>query len=235
MRMPPKISEVSAPTDREIHNRIFDAILDRRLRPGVRLGEDRLAQLFGVSRTKIRHALATLAQDGVVQIRRNHGATVAAPTPGQVRQVFEFRRMLEPAVAAGFAASHLPEQIDALAAHVLCEDAARTAGNTAELIRLTGRFHLLLAELAGNPFVCSWLKEMEALTCLAILHYARAESFACPAHEHSQILAALTGRDGKAAARLMTRHLAHVEAELDLDAQAPVPLDLAVAFGQSAA
>src|SRR5450631_384075 len=51
------------PTDLDIYDRIFKAILARRLLPGARLGEEELAGLFGVSRTKVRNAIIRLAQD----------------------------------------------------------------------------------------------------------------------------------------------------------------------------
>ncbi|WP_432843030.1 GntR family transcriptional regulator [Dactylosporangium sp. CA-092794] len=52
----------------DVHRRILDHIRDRGLAPGERLGGERdLAQTFGVSRSSVRQALATLERTGAVR------------------------------------------------------------------------------------------------------------------------------------------------------------------------
>lgn len=219
-------------TDQDIHDRIFSAILARRLHPGARLGEEELARLFGVSRTKVRHALAKLVQDGVVQVRRNHGASVAAPTRAEARQVMEFRGMVEPALAAALARACPPGAANALRRHVAEEQAARAARDDGRLVRLTGEFHLRLADLHGNALLARTLREAEALTCLSILSYGRPNAAACLPDEHGRILAAIVAGDADQAAKLMRHHLHHVAAEMDLakPTGGAGPTDLAAAL-----
>jgi DNA-binding GntR family transcriptional regulator len=217
-------------SDQEIHARIFDAILSRRLPPGARLTEMQLAELFGVSRTKVRQALARLTQDGVVEHRPNQGARVVIPSAALTRRVFELRAILEPAVAAAVAREGRPGDIARLRRHIAAERAARQAGDEAALIRLSGEFHMLLAELHANPMIIRMLRELEALTCLAILHYAPTGHAACLMHEHSAILEALTSRDEDRAAELMQEHLTHVMAELNLEEAVPAGWRLADAL-----
>lgn len=221
------------PSDQDIHDRVLAAILGRRLHPGARLVEDDLARLFGVSRTKVRHALAKLAQEGVVQVRRNFGATVAAPSRTEARHVFEFRRMVEPALAARLAQDRLARDhlahdrpaadLADLRAHVAAEQEARARNDHAALIRLTGEFHLHLAGLHGNALLVRTLREAEAMTCLCILSYGRPHASACLPDEHARILDAVDAGDAEAAASLMLSHLHHVEAEMDLDEPAAPP------------
>ena len=217
-------------SDKEIHDRIFDAILSRRLPPGARLTEMQLAELFGVSRTKVRQALARLTQDGVVEHRPNQGARVVIPSAALTKQVFELRVILEPAVAAAVAREGRPGDIARLRRHIAEERAARKAGDEAELIRLSGEFHMLLAELHANPMVIRMLRELEALTCLAILHYAPTGHAACLMHEHAAILQALASRDETRAGELMQEHLTHVMAELILEEPVPAQWRLADAL-----
>lgn len=204
------------PTDQDIQDRIFEAILARRLRPGAPLREEELAQVFGVSRTKVRPAIAKLAQAGLVQVRRNHGATVAAPTRQEARHVLELRGMIEPPVAAALARACPAGAIKELRRHVARERAARRAGDDAALVRLTGEFHLRLADLHGNALLARSLREMEALTCLSILSYGRPNAAACLPDEHGRIVGAIEAGDGDAAGALMRHHLEHVAAEMDL-------------------
>ncbi len=203
------------PTDQQIYARIYDAILARRLQPGARLGEEELARLFDVSRTKIRAAIVKLAQDGVVQTRRNHGASVTAPTRDQARHVMEFRRMLEPPVAASLARTR-PAALAGLRPHIEAEHAARAAQDDPALIRLTGEFHLRLAELHGNDLIIRSLREAEALTCLSILSYGRPSASACLPDEHARILAAIEAGSAETAAGQMLQHLDHVADGMDL-------------------
>ena len=54
--------------------RIATAIYEHRLMPGTKLGEDRLAGIFGTSRAKVREVLARLAHDQMVDLFPQRGA-----------------------------------------------------------------------------------------------------------------------------------------------------------------
>jgi len=222
--------KTAAPTDQDIYERIFLAVLERRLRPGAHLREVELAAMFGVSRTKVRQALAKLIQVGIAVPRPNRGAAVAAPSRGRTRQLFELRTVLEPAIAAQLAGRHRPADLARLRSHIAVEDKARTSGNQAALIRNTGEFHLLLAQLHGNELIHDLLKQLEALTCLAILSYARTESCACLPHEHRDIVEVIAARNTESVRSLMAAHLGHVLAELDLEERPTIRQDLSSAL-----
>src|SRR5262245_33443870 len=74
--------------------------LKRRLLVGefplrIRLGEERLAALLGVSRTPVRQALARLHAERLVERRPDGGYAPAAPNLLEIRQLYEVRRGLE--------------------------------------------------------------------------------------------------------------------------------------------
>lgn len=52
----------------EIAEKISAAILEHRLAPGTKLGEDRLAAIFATSRAKVREVLARLAHEQIVEL-----------------------------------------------------------------------------------------------------------------------------------------------------------------------
>ena len=120
-------------TEQPIYDAVFEAVLDQRLAPGTRLTEGSLTELFGVSRTIVRMALLRLAHDHIVQLKPNHGASVASPTPEETRAVFEARRMVECAALPAAIARALPKQLDNLRALVGQEDAAFHAGEVKTL------------------------------------------------------------------------------------------------------
>ena len=214
-----------------IRARILQAIFERRLPPGEKLTEDRLAELFGVSRTVVRQALAKLAQDGIVEHHPNRGAYVAAPTRADARHVLAARAVVEPEIASVAACTCDAHALARLRGHMVRENAARKAGERAALVRLTGEFHVTLAEAAGNPVFVRLLTELQALSSLAILLYAKGEHAACPPHEHEDIVAAIERGDGNEAARLMREHIAHVADEMDLTEPTGRPEGLAQALG----
>jgi DNA-binding GntR family transcriptional regulator len=70
-----------------IYDRIWSAIAEHKLRPGTRLKEEQLSEIFGVSRARVRAALAALERDGLVTLVQNRGAFVAQPTIEEARDV----------------------------------------------------------------------------------------------------------------------------------------------------
>lgn len=200
----------------QIYERIRTAIMEHRLVPGTQLIEDKLAAIFAVSRTKVREATVRLVHDRIAINIPNRGAFIASPTPQDARDIFAARRLIEPGLARTAAEQATPKQIAALRAHVARENKARSSGNEAALLVLTGEFHLQIAEIAGNGFLQRTLRELESLTCLCIILYDAPGTPSCATDEHDQLLAALEAGDGKRAAALMLHHLEHIEAGLNL-------------------
>jgi len=209
-------SAASALSTDQIYQRILTAVLEHRLVPGTQLVEDKLAAIFEVSRTKVREATGRLVHDRIAINIPNRGAFVASPTPQEARDVFTARRLIEPSLVRTATEVATPKQIAALRAHVARENKARAAGDTSALIVLTGEFHLMLAEIAGNGFLARTLRELESLTCLCIILYDAPGSPSCTPDEHEQLLAAVETRDADRAAALMLHHLEHIEAGLNL-------------------
>jgi DNA-binding GntR family transcriptional regulator len=207
--------------------RIVDAIRAHRLTPGTRLVEERLGAHFGVSRTIVRQGLAKLAQAGLVELSPNRGARIAWPDAARTVEVFDARALIEVELVARAARTADRAAIARLRAHLRREDAARARADRLELVRLTGEFHAIVADIAGNSILARTLVEYETVTCLAILAHARSGDSACPPDEHAEIVAAIEARDARRAAALMRAHLAHVLEGLDLT-RAPDALETAL-------
>jgi DNA-binding GntR family transcriptional regulator len=218
-------------SDSDIYDRVFAAILDRRLPPGAHLREEELAKMFDVSRTKVRQALGRLFQVGLLETRASRGVAVAQPTRTQAREIFELRRMVEPAIAAEIANRNAPDGLDQLRDNLRREAEATACGDEATQIRTTGEFHLKLAELMNNQALNRMMLELEARTCLVLLSYARSSACTCIPTEHAEILEAISVGEGERAARLMTRHLNEIMAGLDLAERPVIQVRLPEALG----
>lgn len=209
-----------------IYQRVLGATLEHQLPPGTQLVEERLAGIFGVSRTKIRQALTRLAHERIVTVVPHRGAFISSPTMAEAREVFEARRVIEPSLVRTVARSASPHDIARLREHVDRESAARAAGDKRSIIRLSGDFHQIIAEMAGNAFLARVMRELETLTCLVIILYDAPNVRSCPHREHGTLIDAIDAHDDERAATLMREHLNHVESSLDLQRSAAGEIDL---------
>ena len=198
-------------TNQEIYERIYAAISDRRLLPGTKLSEERLAQAFHASRPRIHEVLMRLSQELIVELHPNRGAFVASPTPGDLHDVFAVRRALERAIVTELCEKFAGQSVTALRAHLEREEAARRAGSHAVLARLTGEFHVRLAEATDNRLFSDSVRRLVALTSLAIAQYGSPAGNACPDHEHGDLAGAIEAGDIARAETVMREHLDHVE------------------------
>lgn len=219
----------AAAAERQIFDTIAEAIAGRRLPPGTKLTEEKLASTFGVSRARIRRVLLLLSQERIVTLKPNRGAYVAKPTPQEAREVFAARRLIEDDMAARFAAMPPAARAAAarrLAAHVERERAAAAAGDRSASIRLSGEFHQLVGELAGNAVLAELLEPLIARSSLAIAAYQPPGRDDCAPDEHAAIITALQDGDAPLARRLMAEHLEEVEQKLVLDGPEEPAIDL---------
>ena len=78
---------------------------------GEHLKESEIAQTLGVSRGPVREALAQLANEGHVELRRHRGAFVATLTRRDVHEVYSLRLALERLAMERAATRMTPEQL----------------------------------------------------------------------------------------------------------------------------
>ena len=198
-------------SNQEIYERIYSAISERRLLPGTKLNEERLAEAFQSGRARIREVLARLSQEMLVELHANRGAFVASPSPRDLRDVFEMRRALERAIVAQLTTQFGGQPVVVLRNHIDDEDRARAAGDRATLARLTGDFHVRMALITENKMFGDNLRRLATLTSLAISQYDSLATSACPPDEHAKLVEAIESGDVRRAERLMLEHLDHVE------------------------
>lgn len=223
-------------SDQAIYERMVSAILDHQLPPGTKLVEDRLAAAFGVSRTRIRPVLVRLANEKVVTLTPNRGAAIAEPSEAEAHEVFEVRRMIEPLLVERFIVRAQAVDIQGLKDCIRDEETARQAGDMRRAIRLSGDFHLHIAEHAGHQTLGGILRELVSRTSLILMTYsaphsqARKDATACGCQEHRALLAAIGLRDAKEAARLMREHLERLESQLSFSSFSDAAPDLLELF-----
>ena len=218
--------------EESIVERIFSAVVEQRLPPGTKLSELALCEAFGVGRMHIRRSLLLLSSREVVDLQPNRGAFVASPTAEQARQIFEARLTLEPSITRLAVERATESDIAELSAHLKMEHDANHNENRNEAIRLSGQFHILLAQIAQNAVMLRMIKELVTRTSLIIGIFGKPTLASCRDDDHERILSAFTARDGETARDLMAEHLREIEGSLDLDIKKNGVVDLVSLFAR---
>jgi DNA-binding GntR family transcriptional regulator len=185
---------------------IRQAILSGRYKPGQRLIEDRLAQDFDVSRNPIREALRSLAAEGLVALTARRGATVAAPSAADAREMIEVRATLE-ALNARHAARRRDPQVIALLSEVLRQGTAAAASGALDALPdLNARFHDALAAAGSNRVLGDLMRSLRLRTGTVFAPMGAWRSRETW-EEHAAILKAVIAGDEELSALLAERHV----------------------------
>jgi DNA-binding GntR family transcriptional regulator len=226
------LTEGNSPESR-IYDRIHTAIATRQLRPGARLIEDQLSDVFGVSRGRIRSVLQSLAREQVVTLQRNRGASVSHPTVEEAKEVFAARRLIEVALAHEVVKSSDDKAIKRLKAHICKEARGEKGHDRARELKASHEFHTLLAEIVGNRVLTQFLRELMARSALITAIYERPDVASCSHLEHARLIGFVERRDGDGLAAAMVRHLDQIESDLVLfDRTEPEATDLHEIFSE---
>ena len=220
-RAAPRAAAADTGSTERIVESITGAIIEQRLMPGTKLAEQKIADIFKVSRTIVRQALNRLSRDKLVTLEPARGARVAEPSVEEARQVFEVRYMLESALVRRLAATVTPVQVAELRAHLADEQASVQRVDVTGRTRLLADFHVVLARMLGNHTLADLLTDLLSRCSLIALMYQSANAAEHSFDEHVAIVDALERRDARAAQRLMEEHLMNVERNLELDPRAP--------------
>ena len=223
----------------EIARQVVESILSQRLAPGERLGEQELADLFGVSRTLIREALMQLQARGFVEVRSRRGWYVVEPSLDEAKDAFSARRIVEAGILSAAADGELtgkPLQsvVRTLRQHIAQEEEAIQGADAATRAFLLADFHVCLAECMGHRLLCDMLRDLTAHTTLVATLYQSEHDAKESCAEHAQIVTALEAGNMSLARQRMLTHIGHVEDALNPGAP-PIQGRLQAALAPNAA
>lgn len=230
MKLQNDLKAGSLKSGERIYAQVLDAILSHSLPPGTKLSEESLGQIFGVSRTLIRKTLQRLAYEGIVLIRPNRGASIVHTSVPDAKQVFEARKLLEGIIVKIAAKKISSKNLAVLRKH--CKEEADTYenGDRGAAVRLSGMFHLLLAEYTENEVLCGFMRILVSRSSLIISEYEHMHSSThC---DHIGLIEAIENRDGDKAEQLMLQHLDTVENNLNYNKKSS-EIDLEQVFKKS--
>ncbi|ADX71346.1 GntR family transcriptional regulator [Pseudarthrobacter phenanthrenivorans] len=184
-------------------------ILDLQLPPDGKVNIDALAREIGVSQTPIREALSQLEGDRLIVKTPGKGyRTTALLDTGELRELFEFRLLVEPWAARAAAVNRLINPAHALQAWV-DEFEAGTAQEGSVRHRLVTHdtaFHDRILSASSNEFALHAYRATHCHLHLFRLHPADYQG-TTTVEEHRAIVNAIAACDPDAAEEAMHRHL----------------------------
>jgi GntR family transcriptional regulator, transcriptional repressor for pyruvate dehydrogenase complex len=209
----------------------IERLILKKLRPGDKLPSEReLAEMLHVSRSSIRDAIRGLELMGMVEPRQGAGTIVREISSDSVMNPFsnalkrrresvsellDFRKMLEPPLAARAATHASADEISEMEEILQRQEAKQARGESA--VPEDSEFHYSVALASGNSVV---LKVLDIL--MDLLRDTRERSLQVEGRPqksiagHRRILAAIKRHDAEAAKSAMRRHIEDVE-EIVLD------------------
>jgi DNA-binding GntR family transcriptional regulator len=185
-----------------VYRLLKQSILQCELMPGDFLAEVQLARDCKTSRTPIREACNRLSQEHWIARIPRKGYLVPPISVRDLVEIYEYRKLLECFTAEKVAQTASSEQIAEIAEIVEVE--RRPSQTMAEILEVNGRFHIGIAEIAGNQRVLDQLKlTLEYIHRLDILSTQREPGFV----PHADIVAALEARQPTRARDAMAAHV----------------------------
>ncbi len=225
VRGPRRTYRQASVTDEAI-DKIRQMIVSGSLRPGDRLPkENDLAAQLGLSRNSLREAVRALSLVRVLEVRQGDGTYVTSLEPDlllestrflahlfsekTVLELFEVRRLLEPAGAA-LAAVRMDE---AALERVRQELERMIAAETVEdLVEADAAFHAVIATASGNAVLKSLLDTLSTRTMRTRIWrgWKDEDTLQTSRADHSRIYDALVRRDPELARTMAAAHVANV-------------------------
>lgn len=211
-----------------IYNAIRSKIIDLSLPPHMPLSEKDLAVVFEASKTPVREALIRLSREGLVRVVPKSGTFVAPIELDRYLEAVFIRERLETGCVLRLANSGLSHS-EQVRIRALLVDQARAyeADDYALVFQLDDLFHRTLFEFAGLAgawqVMNSAKAEIDRVRQLKTRLGIRRRKAVMD--EHSAIVDAITGKDGKRAEEALRNNIGAFEEEMDYLSNHPRFLD----------
>ena len=203
-----KMGLVHENLDQKAYLIVKEMINDRRLAPGDKISQEKLASELGISRTPLISALKYLEKEKLVEAKPRRGFFVRAFNRDEMISIFELREVLEGLAARRAAMTITDEQIERLRQFFSAFSASRTIDDYRDYCREDRQFHNYVTQIASREFLESILSTYNIIS----FSYQRVGSAGLvrtpdeTLDEHLAIIDAICRRDPEEAETMMRRH-----------------------------
>lgn len=196
------------------YERIKDLLVSGKMEKNVIYPASQFAEMLGVSRTPVREALLQLESEGYLDFITGRGFCLRNFTVQEIKEFFEFRKMVEPAITKNIVEKISSKELAKL--NSIVEKMDSMVGKDADrLIQYDSQFHMMLLEKFGNRYLLSVMENVRGLLAiLGLRSIGISGRDRAVIDEHKDITEAITNADGEAAETAMLRHLDSTEKNL---------------------
>jgi len=194
--------------DQKVYSILKDMIIERKLLPGQKIPQEKLARDLGISRTPLIGALKFLEQDKLVESVPRRGFFVRLFSKEEMVYIFELREVLEGLAARRAAAKITDSQIIELDGFFKSFANQRDISDYKEYAREDRRFHGFVIDVGAKEFLKSILQTTNIISFS--YQVLNTEGLVRPPNEtiqeHLAVIEAIKKRDPEAAEDLMRQH-----------------------------
>lgn len=175
------------------------AIIDGRLGPGDRLGQDELCAELGVSQAPVREAFRSLEAEGLVEHRPNRGVFVLGLSRDELLEVVAPTRvLLECYAISQLLDTRAAEYVEALEGIIGAMEKAAADGDIDEVNDLDVAFHDVAILMCGEPHTTQLWRSIMPRLRAEFTRLAHTHSMNDIIDEHRTMLAAIRKGNRKA-------------------------------------
>ena len=200
----------------QAYESIKEKIITLYFLPGQYLNEGAISSILGLGRTPVHQALQRLHVEGLVEVMPRKGVIVQPDSISEIIKILESRLTVEPELARKAAELATPEEASELKRLAIATP-VRDGPPDIDAFTIDDRaFHRRVGELSGNGVMGEFARMLhERSTRYWYLHLWQTLDIARSNRQHAAVAAAISRRDGEAAAAAMREHIVALKTTLE--------------------
>jgi DNA-binding GntR family transcriptional regulator len=207
--------------DNKVYRQVKSMILEQKLKPGIKIYQEKLAHDLGISRTPLVNALKKLEQERLIAAIPRRGFYVRRFLKQEMIRIFELREILEGLAARRASLRISDNQVQKLQGFFKGLKVAGDAKSVEKYAKEDRRFHNFLVELGGDELLSGILETYSIITS-SYLGGFRGGLVRPPKEtlaEHLAIIEAITRKDPEKAEQAARLHLRRSREKLIAEAE----------------
>lgn len=191
-----------------VYNTLKSKIIDGDLEEGRKITESEITNVMGVSKTPVREALKSLAENGFVTVKRNKRMEIAKISLKDIREVYQIRAVLD-GLGARLAAERIKQaDIDKFKDIMNKMEEYVNKKDIKAYNNYANQFHGLIMHISANKNLENIINNLREKTDRYRIKSIKFEGRLVESlKEHKEILRVLTERDSRQISELCQTHI----------------------------
>lgn len=195
------------------YDEIKELIITNQLVPGQYITETEMQERLNMGRTPVRDAMRELERDQLLVIHPRRGAEVSSIAPRKIRELFQARMLIEPAILKAemgkLDMDRLRQMQKEFKKHI-DKDLPDLYNEIVELADVDNEFHRMITDLCDNSYIDRLIDSLfDYQQMIRIIVSHNVDRFNASNAEHVKLIDAILEGDRETAQRLLTEHLSN--------------------------